>query len=319
MKKSMISHSCIEHYNLNEDKGRKNLNNSFANQYLLRNISNIKVIAEKLSTCSEISGYKQGEVIYHQGDFGNDSLFFVLTGSCSLFMNGNFVKEIGKGECFGEFPILDSDTKYSVTVTCSQDKTCIAQVSERQFREIAKSHPEIWENMAKMLAQRLKTSSEEKFKKRPNPKPKIFIGSSSEGLEVAHEIQNELSKDFHPVVWDQGPFDKLNRSFLDCLEEAVNKFDFGIFIFTADDTINIRGENKKITRDNVIFELGMFIGKLTREKAFLVCPIDRELEILSDFKGLITATYDTDYTELRAALGPACNLIRKSINSVYKA
>ena len=144
-------------------------------------------------------------------------------------------------------------------------------------------------------------------------KPTIFVGSSIEGLSIAQKIQNELIHDFDIVIWSQGIFDKLGLSFLEILEETVNKFDYGIFIFTPDDTVQSRGETKKIARDNVIFELGMFVGKLSRKKAFLVHPQSMDLHILSDFNGITKAAYNPDLENVQAALGPVCDQIRTSI------
>ena len=144
-------------------------------------------------------------------------------------------------------------------------------------------------------------------------KPKVFIGSSVEGLDVARKIQIEFSHDYEIVIWNQGIFDKLGLSFLETLEETVSRFDCGIFIFTPDDTIYSRGNTKKIARDNVIFELGMFVGKLSRKKAFLIHPRNLDLHILSDFNGITKADYDETTENLQAALGPACEKIRNSL------
>lgn len=144
-------------------------------------------------------------------------------------------------------------------------------------------------------------------------KPKIFVGSSIEGIEVARKIQNELNHEFEIVIWNQGIFDRLGLSFLEILEETLNTFDYGIFIFTPDDTIQSRGETKKIARDNVIFELGMFVGKLSRKKGFLIHPKNMDLHILSDFNGITKASYDPSTSNLQAALGPVCDQIRTSI------
>ena len=322
MEKNIVSESCKARYNLDEYQGRNNLVKALTAQNLLRNIPNITIVAEKFLNAStpdeiEIMGYAQGDTIYTQGNFG-DFLFFILSGSCSLFTNHTFVRKLETGQFFGEFPILDANPEYYVTVRCSEDKTCIAKVSESKLNEIAQAHPEIWKNMAKIIAQRLKESNEEKYNRIPHPRPKVFIGCSGtdKALDVAREIQSELD-DFECVIWDQGSFDNLNKSYLDSLEAALNEHDFGIFIFTPDDEIKKDGESKKVPRDNVIFELGMCLGKLTRDKAYLVCPRDEELEIFSDLRGITLAKYNTGNTNLRAALGPACNVIRKKINSVY--
>ncbi len=148
------------------------------------------------------------------------------------------------------------------------------------------------------------------------PKKRIFIGSSAEGLEIARIIQNELSHDFELEIWNQGTFDILGKSYLESLEEATNKFDFGIFVFTPDDTISSRGQQKSVARDNVIFELGMFLGKLSRLNSFIVYPSNENMHIMSDFNGITTASYDSGHSNLKASLGPACSKIRDSIKHI---
>ena len=199
MEKNIVSESCKDRYNL--EQGRKNLVRAFTAQNLLKDIANIDIVAEKFLDSSipgevEIKEYAQGDPIYVQGDFSTYFLFFILNGSCSLFINHTFVRELGMGDCFGEFPILDVEPEYTVTVRCSRHKTCIAKVPDSKLSEIAMAHPGIWKNMAKMLAERLKKSNEAKYKKIPNPTPKIFIGCSGtvEALSVAGEIKKELNE-----------------------------------------------------------------------------------------------------------------------------
>ena len=144
-------------------------------------------------------------------------------------------------------------------------------------------------------------------------KPKVFIGSSSEGLDIARKIKMELDHDLDIEIWNQGVFDNLGLSFLETLEEAVKKYDYGIFVFTADDKIESRGDIKLSARDNVIFELGLFVGKLSRKKAFIIHPKNKKMKILSDYDGIIKADYDETSSNLQAALGSACEKIRTSI------
>ncbi|WP_349664259.1 nucleotide-binding protein [Cellulophaga lytica] len=144
-------------------------------------------------------------------------------------------------------------------------------------------------------------------------KPKIFIGSSAEGLDVARKVKMELDHDFDIEIWNQGVFDNLGLSFLETLEEAVKKYDFGIFIFTPDDKVESRGDVKLSARDNVIFELGLFVGRLSRKKSFIIHPRNKNLKILSDFDGIVKADYDESSDNLQAALGSACEKIRASV------
>lgn len=52
----------------------------------------------------------------------------------------------------------------------------------------------------------------------------------------------------------------------------INKeeIDGSIFIYTSDDTIWYRGKSAGKPRDNVIFEHGLFSGKLGRTKSIII-------------------------------------------------
>ena len=150
-------------------------------------------------------------------------------------------------------------------------------------------------------------------RKNENQIPRVFVASSVEGLKIAREVQSELAHDNISVeIWDQTEVFRLGTATIEALESAVNTYDFGIFIFTPDDELLTRGKIKTVPRDNVIFELGLFIGKLTRFRAFIVHS--KEISVFSDFTGIKTAKYDSSSPNIRAALGPACEEIRKAIS-----
>lgn len=128
-------------------------------------------------------------------------------------------------------------------------------------------------------------------------KKRIFIGSSSEELGTANIVKGLLENDFDVVVWDEklwdnGPVFRLNNNFLSDLLLSTLKFDFGILIGTKDDKVESRGEVFMQARDNVLFELGLFIGRLGLDKcAFLV---NKDVKILSDFGGVKLSIFDND-------------------------
>src|SRR5436190_264051 len=92
-------------------------------------------------------------------------------------------------------------------------------------------------------------------------KPKLFIGSSTEGLNVAKAIHQNLDHFAEVTIWTQNVF-LLSTPIITSLVKALNTFDFAIFVFTPDDMTSIRGEIQNTVRDNVIFETGLFAGKL---------------------------------------------------------
>jgi hypothetical protein len=153
-------------------------------------------------------------------------------------------------------------------------------------------------------------------------KPKVFIASSVEGLNVAYNTQSNLEHDCDATVWPQGVF-RISTSPLDSLVSQVENADFAIFVFTPDDAVTMRKESVNTVRDNVIFELGLFLGRLGRERCFIVAP-KMPMHIPTDLVGVTPATYsaERDIAEIAATLGPACNEIRvamKRLGRVHPA
>src|SRR6266487_6870765 len=92
--------------------------------------------------------------------------------------------------------------------------------------------------------------------------PKVFVGSSSEAKNIADGFCRALIEDATMIRWWQANDFKPMQSTLDGLWEASARYDFGIFILTPDDQIVSRDEEGYSARDNVLFELGLFLGRL---------------------------------------------------------
>lgn len=127
-------------------------------------------------------------------------------------------------------------------------------------------------------------------------KRRLFIGSSSEELKLAERAKKILNVDFDVTIWNESVWEKsvfkLNDSFLNSLLKATLKFDFGLLLGTKDDKVKVRGVTKMQPRDNILFELGLFTGRLGISKcAFLV---DEKIDILSDLKGISLAKFKYD-------------------------
>ncbi len=147
-------------------------------------------------------------------------------------------------------------------------------------------------------------------------KPRVFVGSSVEGIDYAYAIHENLGhKHVEVTVWDQDIF-RPSSNTLDDLIRNLHDFEFGIFVFSPDDTVSIRGSEYSAVRDNLIFELGLFIGRLGKERSFFVVPGGHtDLHLPTDLLGVTPVTFDPVRSDknYRAALGPACNQIRKAI------
>jgi len=161
----------------------------------------------------------------------------------------------------------------------------------------------------------------------PARKPKLFIGSSREALQYGPAIHSLLSRTSQVLPWYAGTF-KANDFTMEALAHRLKQCDYGVFIFAPDDVGIIRGQHVFITRDNTIFEAGMFVGKLGMKRVFCLVPqevatsngdILRDLKVdsyhlLSDFSGMTLLNYEYGYDdEYEAAVSVACNHINRVI------
>jgi len=119
-------------------------------------------------------------------------------------------------------------------------------------------------------------------------KPRIFIGSSSEGLSVAKFIKEFFEPDYDCIIWNEDVF-KENENFLETLLKSASLFDFGFMVFTADDLSLEREQIFQTPRDNVLFEYGLFLGRLGVNKAFIIQDCNAKLP--SDLLGITISNY----------------------------
>jgi hypothetical protein len=123
-------------------------------------------------------------------------------------------------------------------------------------------------------------------------KPTIFFGSSSEAISVVDAFQSHLEDAAEVIPWRYGVF-KSGESTLESLIRALNRFDFAALILTPDDLVESRGGTSNSPRDNVIFEIGLFIGRLGRERVFVISEKDSGLKIPTDLLGIKCIQYRT--------------------------
>lgn len=120
-------------------------------------------------------------------------------------------------------------------------------------------------------------------------KPRIFIGSSSEGLSVAERVKSFFSPDYDCYLWSDDIF-KDNESFMETLVKSASLFDFGIMIFSADDKAVVRDIKYMEPRDNILFEYGLFLGRVGLDRAFVIR--DKDAKIPTDMLGITNTIYE---------------------------
>jgi len=123
---------------------------------------------------------------------------------------------------------------------------------------------------------------------------KIFIGSSSEGYEIANQIKDQINSQLRDWIecetWKDGNVFSLNKATLECLVKASRKYDYGILVASKDDILIKRWKIFNVMRDNVLFEMGLFLGSLGLQRAFLITH--DKISLPSDYNGVTVVKYN---------------------------
>jgi hypothetical protein len=145
-------------------------------------------------------------------------------------------------------------------------------------------------------------------------KPTLFIASSVEGLSVADAVNANLDHDIQCTLWRNGTF-KLGSGSLTDLITKSSAVDFAVFVFTPDDLTTIRNKEVATARDNVVFELGLFIGAIGMDRCYIVKPRGVDMHLPSDLLGITTADYAADRSDndIASALNAACTKIKARV------
>jgi|KBSSwiStaDraftv2_1062776.scaffolds.fasta_scaffold47238_3 predicted nucleotide-binding protein len=292
-----------------EGEGHQTLIDALKRQEL---VSGSDDLANSLASAGTLFELGQGDELITEGAEDND-IYFLLAGSVAVVVKGNNIATRRAGQHVGEMAALEPAQKRSATVI-AHDTLVVLKLTSAAFMSIGRAFPQIWLPIAQELSRRLHQRNE--LIPPPNEYPKLFIVSSSEALDVAREIQSQLERDVFSTVWDQGVFFAGGYP-LEILEKAVSEADFAIAVAQPDDIVEFRGNRLPTLRDNVLFELGLFMGKLTRHRAMLVHPRTPELRLPSDLHGLTLVSYTPGSSDqLSARLAPVCNHVRKVIKSL---
>lgn len=127
--------------------------------------------------------------------------------------------------------------------------------------------------------QTVKNLSEKKIK------PSVFIGSSTESHHIARRVQELFDGDRLEVdtwkmdIFGQKDEDGERLSNAEQLKNFTDIYDYAIFLFTPDDQLvsqtreftDTEGKvESKAVRHNVVFEFGLFLGRIGADRTFIL-------------------------------------------------
>lgn len=267
-------------------------------------------LAERLADRIELLEVNAGHVLIEQGASDND-VYLIFTGAFDIVVNKRRVGRRFPNDHVGEMAAIEPSQPRAASVVATE-VSVVARVAETDLSDLGQHYPEIYRCIARELSKRLFQRNAHVGAARD--KIKVFVISSVESLGIARAMQNAFAyDDFVTTVWTDGVFRVANYP-LQSLLDAVDDSDFAVAIAHADDTTAYRGQQWPVPRDNVVFELGLFMGRLGKDRAILMEPRDRDVKLPSDLTGITTITYRHEPGGDAAALmAPACNQLRDHI------
>ncbi len=226
-------------------------------------------------------------------------------------VNGRIIGKRGPYDHVGEMAAIQPTQKRSATLTATEDAV-VAKLSEADVHELGTRYPNIYRHIAQELARRLMQRNA--LVNVYHQTIRVFIISSAEALPIARVVQSAFQHDpFVTKVWTDGVFRIANYTLQD-LEVEIDRSDFAVAIAHSDDLTESRGKDWPSPRDNVIFELGLFMGRLGRARAVLMEPREERVKLPSDLSGVTTIPYRFEKgADAAALLAPACNALRDHI------
>ena len=145
--------------------------------------------------------------------------------------------------------------------------------------------------------------------------PRVFISSSIDGLHIAEEIKKGLEPVSECHIWTQDIL-KDSDNYVENIVNIATDFDFAIIVLTLDDLLIKNDEQRLDSRDNMVFEIGLFTGTLGRARTFMVLCKDDPIHLPADLVGVTVAMYSKRSADnLPAALEPVCTQIKRAMGA----
>lgn len=286
--------------------GPRHLIDAIQGQQLVRGDAEL---AKLLAPIAIVEHFAKGRNLTVQGSDDND-LYLLLTGRVAVKINGQEMAQRPAGTHIGEMSLIDRAAPRSASCIALED-TVAARIPEPDFSELAQRFPILWRNIALVLGDRLRQRTA--FVRMKNETPVIFIGSSRESLKIANAIKTGLASTAVVHVWTHGIFRPSNFPIED-LERELQLADLAVLVFGPDDKVLSRRMFRSAPRDNVVFEAGLFMGALRRQRTLVVKSRRIKLKVPSDLFGLIPIEFDQGTSrDPGPCLEPVCAAIAECI------
>jgi CRP/FNR family transcriptional regulator, cyclic AMP receptor protein len=233
-------------------------------------------LAERIASVAEKLDVPRGTAIIHQGGEDNE-VYLIVKGSFDIVVHGRTLARRVAGDHVGEMAAILPVQRRAASVIAHEDSS-VLRLSDSQIAELGEEFPQIWRYFATELAHRVEQRNTVASAR--NERVRFFLMASAPAHPVAHELKRILSGEgLHVDVWEEGAFRGGSYS-IENLERKLDESDIAVAIAE-------HGGG----HDSIVFELGFFMGRLGRNRTFLIEPGNEQIELPHELAGINTITY----------------------------
>lgn len=247
-------------------------------------------VVQRLIEQGRLEVFPADKVLCTQGQ-DSDEVFLILAGEVGIHCNGSEVARRGPVELVGEMSLLADSPRRSATMK-TREATALWVLDGHAFESIADEHPTLWRGVGLRLSQRLR--ERDWMAPQENVTPKVFFGSSSEysaALDPLSAAMRAAGAQFDHIDW-RSAFVGGDLT-LDRLLKTAEEVDFAVLVLSPDDILRSRNTESPAARDNVVFEAGLFMGNIGRERVLPLVPAALKPKLPSDWASWNWIEFDT--------------------------
>ena len=264
-----------------------------------------KELAEHIANIGEVVEVPPGTAIIGQGGADND-VYLILAGSFHIVVNGQTLARRVATDHVGEMAAILPLQRRAASVVAHEDSV-VVRLSDSQVAELGEKYPQIWRSFARELAHRVEQRNT--VATAPSQKIRLFLMTSKAASDAASALEKACADQFTIVTWKEGGLHGANYA-IASLEHMLDQSDVAIAI--AEPSVDGRHG-----RDNIIFELGFFMGRLGRHRTFLLEPRGEKSELPPELAGVHTLTWPHHPgADVSEAIAPVCAKLTQLITEL---
>jgi Predicted nucleotide-binding protein containing TIR-like domain len=129
--------------------------------------------------------------------------------------------------------------------------------------------------------------------------------------------QGDLRHCSEPELWTNSKFLSQDTP-IESLFRTLDEFKLALFVALAEDITTKGGSEHYTMRDNVLFEMGLFLGRHGRKNVFLIAPrglSDAKLQLPTDLTGIQPCYFDASATNLQSAVSSSLLELKEALRA----